>query len=746
MKKELQKVAMRKQAIFLQSEPISCQATHEIHETTAELIANCNKLGYTFSESLLHGINVLLPSEKLEILDALKEVKGVNNNWTPLVKQWNIPTGVSRLDYIVTRIANLLKSENGTKMPCGHVIPFNTFPIERYNGCPYCGTPFSFEALDYEWGKNKNQVLDVWYAQDMENYLLELLHSPVALDATQLDDIKILLKYYSLPAEIDIAVKETLMTVIDELVHQNKPDAAGKLFKTPNDILRYLWYKHTGHVQVISPKTIRKRMQSNHRNIHPLLDGNLLAGHKAKSNLKLKYTRKECKLYASWLNNLSMNIDAQCENMHPKRGMWIRMIRALRLAEYSKKKGFENLATLLDKFYNQDYEVWQGKVNANKLKSNAEQTFELLKQRPGLFARSLFSMMLWFGPERSLEHFKEVMHQVPKRLIYSLNMYADIYFVKSGTRSVKPLGGTSKMIPTNKLIGLYDDTKLEAMRSMVKGLTLDVIKYKLMQDPVSANTMYIAPALYQIPLSIGDRNGHVQDMPHALMGTRFKVEGETIRLFMQWGNGLKAQHLDMDLSCFVAYDGRNEFCSYSQLVIPGCKHSGDIQSIPAQVGTAEYIDIDLNVLESRGARYVSFTCNAYTNGSLSANMVVGWMHSKYPMKISAKGVAYNPTAVQHQVKIVESLDKGMVFGVLDVQAREIIWLEMPFGGQVVQNLSQGHVEALLAKLDAKFKIGEVLEIKAEVQQLELMDDATQADEVYDVKWALNTAAVSQLLL
>ena len=36
--------------------------------------------------------------------------------------------------------------------------------------------------------------------------------------------------------------------------------------------------------------------------------------------------------------------------------------------------------------------------------------------------------------------------------------------------------------------------------------------------------------------------------------------------------------------------------------------------------------------------------NAYSNGAISPNMVVGWMNSAYPMKISEKiGVAYNPS-------------------------------------------------------------------------------------------------------
>ena len=64
--------------------------------------------------------------------------------------------------------------------------------------------------------------------------------------------------------------------------------------------------------------------------------------------------------------------------------------------------------------------------------------------------------MLWFGKDETLKHFREVMAEVPPRLIFTLNMYAEIYFDKKGSRSVKPLGGVNKRIPVNKLLQLYN--------------------------------------------------------------------------------------------------------------------------------------------------------------------------------------------------------------------------------------------------------------------------------------------------
>ncbi len=745
--KTLLHIAVRNQAIYIANDKKIQEVTNTLNKTTSVLLANAQKLGFTFSEALLRQLNATTPTYKNEVLEMLKEVTGTKKNWTPLVKGWDVPTGETVLDHLITVFANAIGSKKGTTLPCGHLIPEGTFPLDRYNGCPFCGTPFEFGEIENYGQGSKLKVLELWTNEDAHAYFMDLLQSKTALDATQVDSLKQLLTIYTIPEGIKIGMKETTMLVVDTLVEKEEAATAGKLFKTPTDILRYLWYKHTGFLQIIEPKTIAKRQSKNAAHIHRILDKSASAKLKSKADLKLKYSRQECRRVAQWLNELPMKAAQACEIMHPKRGMWVRFIRALRLAEYSKKKGFENLAELLDVFYNEKYTVFQGRVNYYRLRQDANKTFSMLKKRPGLFARSLFSNMLWFGAEETLAHFREVLDKIPARLVLTLNMYAQNYFNPNMQRSVKPLGGTNKRIPANGLLKLYNAEDLKAMQEKIEQLCIEAIQLRFEGQENNNETIYIGEGLYKIPLSIGDRSESVQDLPSALMGTRFPLEGSTVRLFMQWGQGLPAQHLDMDLSCRVAYPNKSNFCSFSKLNIIGCKHSGDIRSIPNKVGTAEYIDIDVDALARDGAKYVSFTCNAYSNGSITPNLVVGWMDSKFPMKISAKtGVAYDPSCVQHQVRITQGLAKGLVFGVLDIEAREVVWLEMSFVGQVVQNLDVKGVEVLLAKLDSKMNIGHLLELKATAQHLKKVDDTNVADEVYDRKWAMNTAKVTQLLV
>ena len=735
--------SLRQSAIYIPT-AITKTEVEKLRETTVLLAANLAKLGYGISEPLLKALNEASPSFQLLVLEKMKEIAGVDKNWTPLVKGWDTPTGETVLDHIITLFANKFKFP-GTTLSCGHTIPYNSFPLHRYNGCPFCGTPFEAGEIRFYKQNSAQKMLDLWREDDARSFLSDLLNAKTALDATQVDSLNILLNEFGLPEGVQIGMKETLMCVIDFYRERGEAEKVQKLFSSPMDILRYLWYKHTGYLQIIEPKTIVKRTAENNHHVHRGQSKSAVAMIGAKAKLKLKYSRKDCLIVAAWFNALPLEPAKICEIMHSKRGMWVRVIRALRLSEYSKRKGFEKLATVLDLFYKEEYEVWQGRVDHFRLRYDADNAFRLLQQRPGLFARSLFANMLWFGADEATIAFADIIGKVPVRLVFTLDMYADSYFDASNQRSVKPLGGVSKKISSNRLLGLYDQKQLDEMKAAVGEVCRIAIQQRFAAKQVAAKTIYIDQALYSIPLPLGDRSDAIQDIPAAIAGSRFKVEGSKVRLFMQWGKGLKSQPLDMDLSCSVLYDHKKESCSFRSLSIAGCKHSGDIRSIPAMVGTAEYIEIDLDVLDDRGANMVIFACNAYSSGGITPNLVLGWMNSAFPMKISeSSGVAYDPSCVQHQVRIVNGLTKGLVFGALDVKKREIIWLEMPFDGQVVENIGMDTVNAGLKKLHNKMSIGEALEIKADAQKLAIVP-AEKADEVYTLQWARNAAAVSNLL-
>lgn len=87
-----------------------------------------------------------------------------------------------------------------------------------------------------------------------------------------------------------------------------------------------------------------------------------------------------------------------------------------------------------------------------------------------------------------------------------------------------------------------------------------------------------------------------------------------------------------------------------------------------------------------------------------------------------------------------------MFGVLDVAAREITWLDMPFNGRTLRNLSLGAVSGILRRLRTKPSIGEMLALRAEAIGATRVDDASEATEAYDIDLAGRPEAVAELLL
>lgn len=752
MNKTLTKVALRYRAVFLDINREDIDKNSEATVPVMAFVARLKENGFCVSEELLHALNAVSADTLAEITECINDVMGVTLNWASLVKGWNVPTGESYADHFLTWITNIFGGEKagfkGTTLQCGHFIPEGTFPLERYNGCPFCGTPFQTADFVYKGQGSKLKELRLFTDADMKNTFASLLASATPLDATQKDSLELLLSQYELPADADISMKETAMLVIKTMVNQNKAKEASTLLKTPTDILRYLWFEKTGYVQIIEPKTLVAHAKKMYYHMFGPLDKGTDAAKDMKQKLMLKYDRKACLRVAQWMNAIPMSAKQASENMNPKRGMWVRMIRALRLGEYSRKQGMEHLAEILDVFYKEDYSTWQGRVDKARSENDADKTISLLKERPGLFARCLFATMLRFGNDKVLAAFDEISDKLPARLLLSLGNAAENYFDAKETRLARPITGVTHRIQPNKLLALYDEDMRNQMAKDVMDIYKSSMERRFAAQKTESKTIYIDPALYNIPVSVGDRATTIQDTSCALMGTRFPVEGDAVRLFLQWGKGLHAQHLDMDLSCRIALpDNKIAECAYYKLTCVGAKHSGDIRSIPEMVGTAEYIELSLPDLVAANAKYVTFTCNAYSCGSLSPNLVVGWMDSANPMKISEKtGVAYDPSCVQHMVRVSEgNLSKGLVFGVLDVSKREIIWLEMPFTAQTLRGADSTSIEALLHKLENKLSVGELIDMKAKAQNLKMVADATDADESYTYEWALNPADVTRLL-
>ena len=541
--KILTRVALRYRAVFLDINREDINMRSEVSVPVMAFTKRLKENGFCVSEELLHALNAVSADRLADITECINDVMGVKLNWAPLVKGWNVPTGESLADHLITWIANIFGEKagfKGTTLPCGHLIPEGTFPIERYNGCPFCGTPFETADFVYQGQGSKLRELRLFTVSDMKHVFTSLLASATPLDATLKDSLEQLLREFPMPEDANITMKETAMLVIKLLVEQDKAGEAAKLLKTPTDILRYLWYEKTGYVQIIEPKTLVAHARKLYYHMWGPLDRGVDAAKDMKKKLMLKYDRRACLRVALWLNAIPMTAKQAAENMNPKRGMWVRMIRALRLGEYSRKNGFDHLAEILDVFYKQDYSTWQGRVDKARSENDADKTLALLKERPGLFTRCLFASMLRFGSDKVIAAFEEIADKLPSRLLLSLGNAAEAYFDPKEVRLARPITGVTHKIEPNKLLALYDDDARKAMVAAVDGLYKASMARRFAAQETEAKTIFIDPSLYNIPVSVGDRSTTIQDTSCALMGTHFPVEGDAVRLFLQWGKGLHA--------------------------------------------------------------------------------------------------------------------------------------------------------------------------------------------------------------
>lgn len=713
-----------------------CADTPQAVAFTA-LLAKCR---YSADEKLFHALCHLSDADLHRLQALLEERLQLNLNWAPLVRDWQTPTGVTEAQALTAVFVNILGLDDvkGVRLPCGHLIPYGTFPIRRYNGCPLCGTPFVTADVDVAQlqgaPSDEDPVLTLWTEKDLLDYEVSLLRSRIPLEGTQTEILRLLLPVLGIPEGVEVYIRETAALAFNVLLRAGRAAEAAALVPTPADLLRALWAEKTGHTRMIRPKqyiatagaTAGYAWASNYEARREALE------REAAMKLRLKYGRSECRAIARILENMPLSPKDMCENMHPDRGMWVRFIRALRLAEFARKATYPRLRETLDRFYRSDYPVWAGRVETALLAKDADRALALLSERPGAFARALFSAVLRLGVEPVMKAFATIAHKVPRRLLVTLDMYSTYCFDPDVERSVRLPGGNTVVLAPKRQLQALTAGQLADIVAAVKSSLAAALRRSLVDTGTPGGKVYIAPQLFSVPLPLGERASSDAGENYVPQGTAFDVEGDKIRLFLHWGEGLPAQHLDMDLSAVIVYEGRKEDCAYFNLNPYGAIHSGDIQHIPDMVGAAEYVELDIPALRKAGALYVAFVVNAYTSGALDPTVKVGWMSSEYPMKVDdATGVAYDPANVQFSARVQRDPRYDMmVFGVLDVMKSKIYWLELSAPDQTCENLDLAAVTSLLRKFESRMSTGEFLALRAEALRQTRVDDPTLADEAF----------------
>lgn len=701
----------------------------------ASFVLHLMQHGYGVAADVLPYVYAL-PEESLrKMSDALSEIFRDKYNWVALRREWENRCDETWLNHLVAAFVNCNaagKSLPYTQLPCGHYIPEGVFDMSQYNGCPLCGKPFLLGQAVVSEPSQPRKMLGRITEADVTKLVAAIVSSPVLPDATTLEDLSAFLEVCpkAMPSvKADIPSSDMRVFLADYVRKTHDSFWGLDYLQTPDQVLRFLWQPKCGQLRIVAPKGLIKRRiryTDPRQRLAELSD--------IKHEFALHYTRTQGRRIAQWFEDSPLTPEQICIGMHPRRGMWVRVFRAVRMSEHARRS--ERLSEIFDRFYNSRYPVWQGEYEAAYISGDTAAALPLLKAHPGFFARHLFSAACRFDFDAVAAAFMQVAADMPLRLLVTLAGNVMPYFCPiTSCRAVTLANGHTVSVELPSAI--TPDSEANAVQAVkVRKMVLDAIEavYARRADK-PAGKVYIDPQLFELPVPAGDRTLSTGVTGSLVSGEVFHLASDRVRVFVHWGVGMPAQHYDMDLSATLLGKDLRTNLFYADLnPCEGAIHSGDYQYIPDNVGVAEYISLDLDALAKQGYTTAIFELSAYSVPDVSDTAIIGWLDSQKPFELDpTTGVAYDPADVQCMLKTSSrTVARGIVFAVLDICRRSIMTLEVFNEDQTIQDLDIECILSKIEKIKSKMSVGELLSIMVKAGG-GTMAPQDEADTIYSRK-------------
>lgn len=296
------------------------------------------------------------------------------------------------------------------------------------------------------------------------------------------------------------------------------------------------------------------------------------------------------------------------------------------------------------RFHEKNIKTWNAKVENSWRSFTA---LELLKQRPGEFARRLNKILSELcGPHNWIElesvqviltEFAEVANKISNKVLFELYTYFEGRREDQKQRTVFIKGARKpvKLEPLKKLPKEIVDR--------VQEVILDAVKSKFAAWPKMGKVI-IDEQLKNIPLPTNMRSISETDTP-VVRGTRMPINVDhtkVVRFYVHWKDA--SGHEDLDLSATFLGMGLKTHVSWNtnyNLVMKDIRtgkvmndmhvavHSGDVRHRKGDC--AEYIDIDIKNARRCGFRYVLVDVRNFNLRSMkSVNPAFGYMEREHP--------------------------------------------------------------------------------------------------------------------
>lgn len=632
------KILLRRKNLLI-VEPINAdyEQTKNEQALVVTMMKNVQSLGFTFSKELFEALSHMNRDELKvfysDLIPALKELVGADVEYNPMYP--NFPTQVAEMDGIELFINAIVHYWSfGTLMP----------EYEKDERLP---------LIDV----NKMALLSTGNHEDLMEIFKNLVASKTSLSAQDKEDVTTIIKdcadYVNyLPDEIPL--KENV-ALIGKLIIEEAPvksaSAISKYFRTATDVLRL---------------------------VTALSDGDIsLAGKTKYRNLK----RRERRMILDLLANCG-NIT---EDLFRYQYEWIRVAEILHPFEYNYPR-YKNVNKAFDTLRNDKKPLmFGGKVQAAILRKDMKAAADLLKSRPGEFARQLDKVLRDSdNPTYILECFKSVAVEISAPVLLQVRQHfiGRMAETPNPVRVFFPKGNLAKAMSIKNELPAIDKTICQNVAKACRDALIEQYKSK-----ESLGKVYVDEEFknYLVPFSQRSASSTNKSV---VRGSQLPIKSDAtaVRAFIWWtntskGNGWDAGRVDIDLSAAIYDSDWNyvEHVSYTRLRSGKMKafHSGDITnggSLNGK-GVAEFIDVDIDAVAENG-RYIVYQVYNYTGQHYSSleNCRFGWMEREDVQS----GEIFEPTTV-NMVMDVNAEGVTAIPVIFDCVERKFIWCDMNLG-------------------------------------------------------------------
>ncbi len=458
------------------------------------------------------------------------------------------------------------------------------------------------------------------------------------------------------------------------------------------------------------------------------------------SNTQYKsFTRSERRVMLEMMENCKN----KPEDMLRHRMKWIRLGEKLHPGDYAKQ--FPSVIDAFDLIRNNPTQIktFNGQLERFLEQKDLIKVLNLLKKRPGIFARRLDHLLRLFGEhsaERIAGNFIDTVrdNDISTTVLWQVRNH---FLHRNNTnkhRLIFPKGNIAKTFAL--------ENKLPKIDEYVCMAIVDICDESLIKQYSVREKMgkvYVDPQLddYLVPFS---QRSASEGFKTITRGSRLEMppvtEGKnTVRFFIHWKNCKNEYRntVDLDLSAalFDSNWGYKQHISYTNLSESNIKgyHSGDITSAPK--GASEFIDINIPSAHKIGARYIVMNVLSYNNQPFNVvpECFAGFMMRDRPQS----GEMYEPKTVINKIDVTSDTTYVIPL-IIDIVERKVVWCDLSLTGNPnwVNNI-EGNMRSMNLTCKAicdmrKTTIYDLLRIHA-VARGEKVNKPEDADVVFSVE-------------